>query len=94
VGLAFADTRGQKYLSVSGTAEILSDRDKMKELWAIPAKVWWKTLDNPNLRLINITPVAAEYWDAPGNLISDLSVAFALVTGGYPKAGEHKKVPL
>jgi general stress protein 26 len=94
LGLAFADTRGQKYLSVSGTAEILSDRDKIKELWAIPAKVWWKTPDNPNLRLIKVTPVAAEYWDAPGNLISDFKVAFALVTGGYPKAGKHKKVPL
>src|SRR5438876_4192506 len=40
--LAFADTSGQKYVSVSGTAEISSNRDKIKELWSIPAKVWWK----------------------------------------------------
>jgi general stress protein 26 len=94
VSLAFADTGGQKYLSVSGTAEISSDREKIEDLWAIPAKVWWKTPDNPNIRLIKVTPIEAEYWDAPGNLVSSFSVAFALATGGYPQVGEHKKVDL
>ena len=94
VCLAFANTRSQKYLSVSGTGEILNDREKIRELWAIPAKVWWKTPENPNLRLIKVTPVEAEYWDAPGNVISDLRVVFALVTGGYPRLGNHKKVPI
>jgi general stress protein 26 len=94
VCLAFADTGGQKYLSVSGMAQILNDREKIRELWAVPAKVWWKSPDNPNIRLIKVIPIRAEYWDAPGNLISSFSVAFALVTGGYPRVGEHKKVPL
>ena len=92
VCLAFADTASQKYLSVSGTAEITADQKKIGELWAIPAKVWWKTPNNPNIRLIKVRPIEAEYWDAPGNLISDFKVAFALVTGGYPDAGEHKKI--
>jgi general stress protein 26 len=91
VSLAFADTGGQKCLSVSGTAQVLSDREKIKELWAIPAKVWWKTPNNPNIRLIRVTPIEAEYWDAPGNLVSSFWVAFALMTGGYPQVGEHKK---
>jgi general stress protein 26 len=94
VCLAFANTRSQKYLSVSGTGEILNDREKIRELWAIPAKVRWKTPENPNLRLIKVTPVEAEYWDTPGKVISDMRVAFALVTGGYPRLGDHKKVPL
>ena len=94
VNLAFADTTGQKYLSVSGTAEISGDQAKIKDLWAIPAKVWWKTPDNPNICLIKVRPTEAEYWDTPGNLIADFKVAFALVTGGYPDAGKHKKVPL
>jgi general stress protein 26 len=92
VGLAFADTRRQKYVSVSGTAEISPDRDKIKELWAIPAKVHWKSPDDPHLRLIKVTPEQAEHWDAPGNIISGLDVLFALATGTHPRAGEHKKV--
>ena len=94
VCLAFADTDGQKYVSVSGTAEVSRDRKKIEELWAIPAKVWWKTPDNPHLRLIKVTPEQAEYWDAPGNVISNLKVAFALVKGTYPPAGKHDKVKL
>ena len=94
VGLAFADPRSQKYVSVSGTAEVCCDRKKIEELWAVPAKVWWKTPDNPHLRLIKVTPEQAEYWDAPGNVISNLKVAFALVKGTYPEAGKHEKVTL
>lgn len=95
VCLGFADTSSQKYVSVSGTAEIIVDVDKMKELWTISAKAWWGSADNPNVRLIKITPRQAECWDAPGNLISNLRVAFSLMTGSPPgHAGEHQKVSL
>ncbi|HVV63429.1 MAG TPA: pyridoxamine 5'-phosphate oxidase family protein [Pseudolabrys sp.] len=95
VCVAFADPGGQNYVSVSGSAEISTDRAKIEELWAIPAKVWWKTPDNPNLRLIKVTPHDAEFWDSPGNVISSIKVAFALMKGDVPRhAGEHKKVTL
>ena len=94
VCLAFADPHGQKYVSVSGSAEVCRDQKKIEELWGVPAKVWWKTPDNPHLRLIKVTPEQAEYWDAPGNVISSLKVAFALVRGTYPAAGKHEKVTL
>ena len=41
VCLAFADPKGQKYVSLSGTAEVLNDRARIKELWGTPAKAWW-----------------------------------------------------
>jgi general stress protein 26 len=95
VCLGFADTSGQKYVSVSGTAQIMSDIEKMKQLWTISAKVWWGTAQNPNVRLIKITPQQAEFWDAPGNLISNLRVAFSLLKGSPPDhTGEHKKMNL
>lgn len=37
VCLAFADPKGQKFLSIFGSAEIQNDREKIKELFAIPA---------------------------------------------------------
>ena len=95
VCLGFADTRRQKYVSVSGTAQIMSDVDKMKELWTISAKVWWKSPDNPDVLLIKITPRQAEFWDAPGNLVSNLRVAFSLMKGSPPDhTGEHQKMSL
>ncbi len=95
VCLGFADTSSQKYVSVSGTAEIIADVDKMTELWTISAKAWWGSATNPDVRLIKITPRQAEFWDAPGNLISNLRVAFSLMKGSPPShTGEHQKVSL
>jgi hypothetical protein len=41
-----------------------------------------------------VTPQDAEYWDSPGNLVSSIKVAFALLTGAHVDYGEHKKVSL
>lgn len=95
VCLAFADTHNQKYVSVSGTAEIISDPQAIKAHWSFPAKLWWKRPDNPDLRLIKVTPEEAEYWDAPGNVISSVRAVFALVKGQTPSGiGEHHKVAI
>ncbi len=94
VCLAFADPDGQKYVSVSGTAEVTSDRQKIRELWSIPPRVWWETPEDPNIRLIKVRPEEAEYWDSPGNLISSVKIAFAIATGAHINHGDHKKVSL
>ena len=92
VNLAFADTSGQKYVSVSGSALLNSDREKIRELWSIPPKLWWDSPDDPNIRLIKVVPEHADYWDAPGNVMSSLKVAFTLTTGKRLDYGDHKKV--
>ena len=93
VSLGFADTNSQKYVSVSGTAEIIADIDKMTELWTISAKAWWGSADDPDVRLIKITLRQAEFWDAPGNRVSSLRVAFSLMKGSPPNhTGEHHKM--
>jgi Pyridoxamine 5'-phosphate oxidase like len=50
--------------------------------------------EDPNVRLIKFTPEEAEYWDAPGNVVSDVKMAFALATGIHPDPGDHEKVAL
>jgi general stress protein 26 len=94
VCLAFADTRGQKYVSISGRAEVSFDRGKIKELWSIPAKVWWDSPDDPNICVIKVTPDQAEFWDAHGTLLSNVKMAIALATGSHIDAGEHRKTPM
>jgi len=92
VCLAFADPAGQKHVTVNGTAAILSDRAMIGKLWSIPAKIWWHSPDDPNIRLIRVRPDEAEYWDTPGNVVSSIKVAFALATGAHVDYGDHKKV--
>jgi general stress protein 26 len=94
VCLAYADASKQKYVSVSGSARISADRQKIKELWSTPAKAWWDGPEDPNIRLITVTPESAEYWDTPGNVLSYVSMGFAAVTGTRPSVGEQKSVAL
>ena len=39
VCLAFSDTSGQKYVSVSGSAQVLDDRSKIHALWGVAARL-------------------------------------------------------
>src|SRR4051812_41681239 len=94
VCLAFADPHRQKYVSISGSAKTVIDRQKIEDLWSIPAKIWWESPEDPNIRLITVTPEHAEYWDAPGNVISDIKVALGLLTGTHPDPGDHMKVDM
>jgi general stress protein 26 len=92
VCLAFAETGSEEYVSISGTAAITDDRDKIGQLWSAGAKVWWGEADNPVIRLITVQPEEAEFWDSPGRVISNLKVAFALATGTHLDPGRHKQV--
>lgn len=92
VYLTFSHPLRQKYVSLVGRAEINSDRVKIKQLWSTAAKVWWETPDDPNIRLIKVVPLEADYWDSPSTWISNLRVAFGLLVGRHPYTGEHRKV--
>jgi general stress protein 26 len=94
VCLAFADTKGQKYVSLSGSAEILNDREKVRDLWATPAKAWWDSPDDPSIRVLKITPSFAEYWDSPGTVISYIKMAAAAMTSAKPDMGDNAKVDM
>lgn len=92
VCLAFADSKGQKYVSISGNAEVLNDREKIRDLWATPAKAWWDNPDDPSIRILKVTPEFAEYWDSPGTIISYIKMAAAAVSSTRPDMGDNAKV--
>ena len=92
VGVAFADSKGQKYVSVTGTAELSNDREQIRELWATPAKAWWQSADDPAIRVLKVTPKYAEYWDSPGTVVSYVKMLAAAVTDTRPDMGENAKV--
>jgi general stress protein 26 len=94
INLSFADAGSQKYVSVSGTALVSNDRAKIKELFSTPAKAWWDSADDPNIRVLKISPEDAEFWDSPGTVISYVKMAAAAVTGTRPDIGENRKVAI
>jgi general stress protein 26 len=94
VCVAFAVSKGQKYVSITGTADVTNDRQKIKECWNFAAKAWWDSENDPSIRLLRVTPAYAEYWDSPGTTISYAKMAIAAVTGSKPDMGENKKVDM
>jgi general stress protein 26 len=94
INLSFADAGDQKYVSVTGTAVVSNDRAKIKQLFSTPAKAWWDSAEDPNIRVLKITPDDAEYWDSPGSVIAYVKMATAAVTGSRPEIGDNRKVAL
>lgn len=94
INLSFADTSAQKYISVCGIAAVSNDRSKIKELFSTPAKAWWDSADDPNIRALKVTPVDAEYWNSPGSVVSYIKMAVAAVSKTRPEIGENRKVAL
>lgn len=94
VCLTFADTGGQKYVSVTGTANVSNNRVKIDELWSTPAKAWWASKDDPNIRVLRVMPSQAEFWDGPGSIVTLVKMMTAAIIGSRPELGENKKVQL
>jgi general stress protein 26 len=94
VGLAFADPDDQKYVSLTGRAEVSNDRAKIKDLWSTAAKAWWKSADDPSIRVLKVTPKDAQYWDSPGTVVSYIKMAAAAVSDARPDIGRKAKVQM
>ncbi len=96
VSVSFAAPDKQSYVSMCGTAELVTDRSKMQELWKPELKAWFpKELDEPDIALLKVTATNAEYWDAPASWVAK-AVGFvkAATTGKPDDSTEHAKVDL
>jgi general stress protein 26 len=94
VGLAFADAGKHNYVAVTGRAAISNDREKIREIFNVPAKAWWDSPDDPAIRLLIVTPKDAQYWDSPGKLRAYIKMAAAAVSSARPEMGENEKVEM
>ena len=94
VNLSYASPDKQDYVSISGTAETIRDKTKMQALWTPWIKPWFPDgLDDPNLSLLKVRIDEAEYWDAPGNVVTRVyGLAKALATGKTDALGDNEKV--
>ncbi len=96
VNLSYAKPDDNLFVSVSGTAQLIRDRQKMDELWKPVLKAWFPNgKEDPDLALLKVTVDSAEYWDAPSGIMGRLYVtAKGLATGGQNSGGEDVKLNL
>lgn len=83
------------WVSVSGTATVVRDVAKQKELWNTFTSAWFDGgADDPAVRLIRVTPHTAQYWDSPGGVRTMLSMLTSAATKSTPKTGESRTVDM
>ena len=94
INLAYADPNAQHYVSVSGRASLVRDKNKVDQLWSNSIRSWFPNgKDDPDMALIRVQVEQAEYWDAPSSTMVHLfGYLKSTITGQAPDPGENRKV--
>ena len=92
----FAQPDDHRYVSITGKAELVTDKAKIKELWKPELKAWFpEGPEEPDIALLRVGIEKAEYWDSPGGTVAQvISFVSALVTGESADWGENKKLEM
>jgi general stress protein 26 len=97
VNLGFADPDDSLYVSVSGTAERIVDRELIRSMWNTGAQAYFPAgPDDEHAVLIRVDPHSAEYWDSnDSKMVRLFAMAKAAVTGTTPDMdSEHRTLKL
>jgi len=94
VGVSFSSN--DTWVSLSGTAEMVDDSQKVAEFWSQWVEAWFpEGPTDTNVVLIRFIADSAEYWDSPGGRIATvISLVKAKVTGESYDGGENATVKL
>jgi general stress protein 26 len=98
VNLSFAEPEDSLFVSISGTAERVVDRARIKALWNPMVAAWFPNgVDDPHVVLVRVAARTVHYWDSNENkMMRMLDMAKAAITGEKPETepGEHGKFQL
>ena len=96
VNVSFSEPSKQRYVSLSGTARLVRDRQKLEQLWQPQLKAWFPNeLEEPDIALLKVSIAKAEYWDAPSSFVAHtIGLIKAVTTGKKASSGENEKIIL
>ena len=64
VNVSYDDWDDHRYVSISGRATLIQDRQKIEELWSPILLTWFPLgLEDPQLALLRVDADSWEYWD-------------------------------
>jgi general stress protein 26 len=92
VSVGVADPGNDLYVSMTGTARIVRDREVVRALWTPMAGAWFANgVDDPELVAIEVFVEHVEYWNVQeSKMVQLFKLAKAAITGTPPaKLGEH-----
>ncbi len=81
VNLAYIALDDERYLSITGKAELVEDKEKLDELWSVIYNAYFEEgKEDPKVQLIKVVPHGAEYWANGNTLTSAFKMTAAAVT--------------
>ena len=93
VNVSYSGT--SSWLSLTGTAELVDDVPKLKELWNPFVEAWFpEGAEDPDVTLLKVSGEEAHYWDSPGRVAMMVSMLRSSVTKDPPSTGESATVDL
>jgi general stress protein 26 len=96
VNVSYAEPKDHRYVSVTGNAAIVHDRERAKHLWAPMLKTYFpRGLDDPHIALLCVRIEMAEYWDASSSkMVRIWETTKNAVMGEAGEMGENVKVDI
>jgi general stress protein 26 len=94
VNIAFQSDRGDRYVSVSGTATVTHDLERMRQLWHPTYRAWFPDgVEDPDSAIFTVRIDRVEYWDVPSSRLVRLWGAVkALATGQVSESGDYNTI--
>lgn len=95
--ITFAEPAQELYISLTGEASLLKDRNRAQQLWNPAVAAWYpQGVDDPHLTLIKFSISSAEIWDAHSNemqqLFSGPEQAGAALNAAQSQLGQHQRL--
>ena len=89
--IAFQSRTGDRYVSVQGTAVVVRDDVRLRELWNPTLRSWFhRRSGDQEIVLVAVRVLRAEYWLAPRTRMARvLGSVRAVVTGKRREAGRY-----
>ena len=73
VNISYVSPQSQRFVSVSGTAEVIRDQKKSQQLWDKDFETWFPPgVEDPHLCLLKVQVEGAAFWDTPGSPVKHL----------------------
>jgi general stress protein 26 len=95
VSVCYASPENQRFVSMSGVARVLRDRAKMEELWFADLEPWFPAgLEDPELVMLWISVMQAEYWEGPFGTLVYLPRVKKMAAGMEFERDENEKLEL
>jgi general stress protein 26 len=96
IHLVYAHPGKESYLDVWGRADVITDRQQIKDKWSPIVKAWFPNgSDDPNLALLKVTPGDCYYWDSEtGKMVAFAKIAAAAITGTRLSEGKEGALKL